>query len=1401
MSNDPIVGGDAAAAASVIAVMESGKTATDEEELIPKENEYEVEGATPPGAKGFIGQFQDARKGATLYSDFSFKDDPPHQNNNINLRAHLDEVDHHSFQNYDETLARGKSSSGRGRYCYSIVRSKGCRRFAVGMVVLGTIVGMSVGISKAQQRKKNLPDWEGMLAEEEQQQQQQQQQQSGIGSMGGTTTTTSFVPTNNDPATSEEISKSYMHSALKYHPIWFSREQGWNGQTYGAASAFCTAQDRESVLCPYEAICPAGANTMPLGGERAGAGPDGSTWVPFGDDDNAWTQVGIAENWCEVLEGAPQWGESGEGVTRHVACCRMSSDEDVEPSIGTTTSITASDQVEQEISNQMSVEKYSGQWFDRTSGWGGDTLFQAMSFCGSNGNMVVCPYDAYCPQGENSVPFGGVKVGFNGEQDQWAPVGDKFNEWVSIGSTNMCVTLSDLQEKLPAFDFTKEGSQKISQHILCCPVDKASPPTPAATIIDEAQQAPAPAPATPQQAPAPATPQQAPASTAVVSAEAKQAQFAWALEAYQPEWFDRSNGWVGTNYGEAINFCQQKGGRTICPFEAYCPMTKSPGSTPFGGVKSEYSWAPIDDAENWWVQVSGSDTCQLYNEMNGGPPSWGRAGKNELETGYVACCKQPDDGMGDADYYHSSMSDETETLEEVVIDKAECKDHPTAVITTDGKTCENFIAHVGRVRLHNARCSHETPLKDENGETLLIKDVCRLSCGTCGDDWHVDGSAPATPQPQPPQTVEVVEENGAVAGAEANFKISRYDRSTGWTGSSYNDALKFCGKKGSTLCPYEAYCPQGPGKSIVGGTKSGSQWVPFINVANGWIQSGPEDTCMPYNSLNSFPPEWGLTGGNKLETLNIMCCEADDNWVPADQIANVAVSSAPSVLDKAAMDHFKPIWYGRKHGWKGSTHQDAEKFCNNIGDLQICPILALCPDGQSLFNNKSPYPGEQWAPLDDGSWAFIGSDPSTPHCSLDRPAADVDRMPEDKKQHIMCCAKSVGNVDQDLDYIIQASMEPTWYGKSDGWNGGSHRDAMDYCQKNQGGKELCPYVGYCPNGEGHQPLPGHPVDFNTETVQWSPWVESQGTKKGWVMVSQKYQNSATTCMTYSDLEGGVPPWDEVGSSSMFAESKKYVLCCSTGIAPSEIPQSTPLLPAPANPTPANPTPTPKPISPPTPKPTFPPQEVKWYPMLTGDKEVCVQGGQYDPWLITQGWTYDSEASCCAAFKLDCAVLKIAKWYPTFQNGLRLCMEGKDYPSSYQSNGWLFNTATECCEGMGLDCASSSQKWHPTEVNGVKSCIFDIPPDYLLEEAKFDSEVECCAAYPIACPTTTTTTTATIPAVVTPPCQPSGGKGCHWFPKIGASQDIKCVYSSDWPIEAADHLYSDHETCYCTFNDC
>lgn len=36
---------------------------------------------------------------------------------------------------------------------------------------------------------------------------------------------------------------------------------------------------------------------------------------------------------------------------------------------------------------------------------------------------------------------------------------------------------------------------------------------------------------------------------------------------YMPRWFNRSNGWSGTTYPEAVEFCASVESRVVCPFE------------------------------------------------------------------------------------------------------------------------------------------------------------------------------------------------------------------------------------------------------------------------------------------------------------------------------------------------------------------------------------------------------------------------------------------------------------------------------------------------------------------------------------------------------------------------------------------------------------------------------------------------------------------------------------------------------------------------------------------------------------------------------------------------------------------------------------------------------------------
>jgi len=73
--------------------------------------------------------------------------------------------------------------------------------------------------------------------------------------------------------------------------------------------------------------------------------------------------------------------------------------------------------------------------------------------------------------------------------------------------------------------------------------------------------------------------------------------------AYEPLWFDRSQGWTGTTYLEGIHFCARQDSRVPCPYQAVCPVGKKEGVLPLGDVKEGVSWAPIIDSPNAWVQV------------------------------------------------------------------------------------------------------------------------------------------------------------------------------------------------------------------------------------------------------------------------------------------------------------------------------------------------------------------------------------------------------------------------------------------------------------------------------------------------------------------------------------------------------------------------------------------------------------------------------------------------------------------------------------------------------------------------------------------------------------------------------------------------------------------------------
>ena len=117
--------------------------------------------------------------------------------------------------------------------------------------------------------------------------------------------------------------------------------------------------------------------------------------------------------------------------------------------------------------------------------------------------------------------------------------------------------------------------------------------------------------------------------------------------------FGRDDGWDGTNYLSAMDFCLEKNANIPCPYEAYCPLGE--GKMPLGGNKDEPegSWAPFfqEGSINEWVSLSSDNSCEKYSTKHDGKPSWGLTG-NDAEgfTRHVSCCLNVKGKAGSTSY-------------------------------------------------------------------------------------------------------------------------------------------------------------------------------------------------------------------------------------------------------------------------------------------------------------------------------------------------------------------------------------------------------------------------------------------------------------------------------------------------------------------------------------------------------------------------------------------------------------------------------------------------------------------------------------------------------------------------------------------------------------------------------
>jgi hypothetical protein len=229
---------------------------------------------------------------------------------------------------------------------------------------------------------------------------------------------------------------------------------------------------------------------------------------------------------------------------------------------------------------------------------------------------------------------------------------------------------------------------------------------------------------------------------------------------HRPVWYDRSTGWTGRTWDEAISFCNAHDNNIPCPYEVYCPNEKTllSGIMDTDGV----SWAPIMNAHNEWVQVgSGGTECALYSLFhNGQSPTWGEDGSSsmintEANTRHIMCCRE-----------HPLLVEDSSSVDWVDSSSGTVSDANYGVIRPDGPPAGGDVNYP------------QSTVQDD------ISSVTSSSSSSSSDELK-----------------------------ELFTQISRkynpmwFDRESGWMGKTYQESLDFCANvwSGYIPCPYDAY--------------------------------------------------------------------------------------------------------------------------------------------------------------------------------------------------------------------------------------------------------------------------------------------------------------------------------------------------------------------------------------------------------------------------------------------------------------------------------------------------------------------------------------------------------------------------------------------------------------------
>ena len=320
------------------------------------------------------------------------------------------------------------------------------------------------------------------------------------------------------------------------------------------------------------------------------------------------------------------------------------------------------------------------------------------------------------------------------------------------------------------------------------------------------------------------------------------------LKTFDPIWFDRRSGWEGITFIDAVNFCKSKQKRVPCSYELYC--NEGPGLPPYDGVKNNgEQWAAISNGPNQWVEVGTVDndpthTCKTYKQVHGDLPKWGVTGiSTEHEHGAggitqnLMCCLNANH-LPTNWWYFDDEGDAEEAGEPQ-------EDVGAGVAETDAE--ENTTPEIIDTYTEEDNIEPNDP---SDGNVAVVSD-----------------------------NLKIQQREKAVISA---FQPVWFASSHGWDGTTYDAAVDFCESYDHmVLCPFSAYCPNGPGTPPLSGSMvleiDGEEWAPVNGPPNSWVQLGtisgePNSRCALYHDLLGNRPQWGLDGSKPELKHHVMCC-------------------------------------------------------------------------------------------------------------------------------------------------------------------------------------------------------------------------------------------------------------------------------------------------------------------------------------------------------------------------------------------------------------------------------------------------------------------------------------------------------------------------------------------------